>query len=162
VGEPGIGSRAAQRHLGLAERVEGAAQAPARGAAYFAFRPLLRQLTGTQPDADLSCTGRLALPPDLPPAPVRAPRDAVAPTVTALRDASWSEIRRRELVPGDIVRRAAGDRVPADARLSSRRATSTPNKAALKGESNAGPTTARLAPCGLFQLRVYLATAFRS
>src|SRR5438046_4956166 len=44
-------------------------------------------------------------------------RDAVAPTATALRDGTWSEIRRRELVPGDIVRLAAGDRVPADARL---------------------------------------------
>src|SRR5229473_3252848 len=43
-------------------------------------------------------------------------RDAVAPTATALRDGTWSEIRRRELVPGDIVRLVAGDRVPADAR----------------------------------------------
>ena len=55
VGEPGIGkSRLAfelQRHLGLDERVEGAAQAYARNAAYFAFRPLLRQLAGVAPDA---------------------------------------------------------------------------------------------------------------
>src|SRR5207244_3318899 len=44
-------------------------------------------------------------------------RDAVAPTATALRDGTWIEIRRRDLVPGDIVRLTAGDRVPADARL---------------------------------------------
>ena len=60
VGEPGIGkSRLAyelQRHLGLAERVEGAAHAHARGAAYFAFRPLLRQLAGIEPDADLAAS----------------------------------------------------------------------------------------------------------
>jgi class 3 adenylate cyclase len=60
VGEPGIGkSRLAyelQRHLGLAERVEGAAQAHARDAAYFAFRPLLRQLAGIEPDADLAAS----------------------------------------------------------------------------------------------------------
>jgi predicted ATPase len=58
VGEPGIGkSRLAyelQRHLGLAHAVEGAAQAYGRGAAYFAFRPLLRQLALLAPDADLA------------------------------------------------------------------------------------------------------------
>jgi class 3 adenylate cyclase len=58
VGEPGIGkSRLAyelQRHLGLPPPVEGAAQAYARGAAYFAFRPLLRQLAALSPDEDLA------------------------------------------------------------------------------------------------------------
>jgi class 3 adenylate cyclase len=58
VGEPGIGkSRLAyelQRHLGLPQRIEGAAQAYARGAAYFAFRPLLRQLATLAPDDDLA------------------------------------------------------------------------------------------------------------
>jgi class 3 adenylate cyclase len=58
LGEPGIGkSRLAyelQRHLGLPQPIEGAAQAYARGAAYFAFRPLLRQLAALPPDADLA------------------------------------------------------------------------------------------------------------
>ena len=58
VGEPGIGkSRLAyelQHHLGLPDRIEGAAQAYARGAAYFAFRPLLRQLAALGPDDDLA------------------------------------------------------------------------------------------------------------
>jgi class 3 adenylate cyclase len=58
VGEPGIGkSRLVyelQRHLGLPQRIEGAAQAYARGAAYFAFRPLLRQLATLAPDDDLA------------------------------------------------------------------------------------------------------------
>ena len=54
-------------------------------------------------------------------------RDAVAPTATALRDGTWIEIRRRELVPGDIVRLAAGDRV-LPTRASSRRATSTSSR----------------------------------
>jgi len=61
-------------------------------------------------------------------------RDAVAPTATALRDGTWSEIRRRELVPGDIVRLAAGDRVPADARLLEARDLHV-QQAALTGES---------------------------
>jgi Mg2+-importing ATPase len=61
-------------------------------------------------------------------------RDAVAPTASALRDGTWTEIRRRELVPGDIVRLAAGDRVPADARLLEARDLHV-QQAALTGES---------------------------
>ncbi len=61
-------------------------------------------------------------------------REAVAPTATALRDSGWSEIRRRDLVPGDIVRLAAGDRVPADARLLEARDLHV-QQAALTGES---------------------------
>jgi hypothetical protein len=60
VGEPGIGkSRLAyelRHHLGLPALTEGAAQAYARGAAYFAFRPLLRQLAALAPDDDLATT----------------------------------------------------------------------------------------------------------
>ncbi len=44
-------------------------------------------------------------------------RDQVAPTATVLRDGEWKEIRRRDVVPGDIIRLSAGDLVPADARL---------------------------------------------
>jgi len=58
IGEPGIGkSRLAyefERSLGIAERVEGAGLAHARGAPYFVFRQLLRQLAGIPPDADLA------------------------------------------------------------------------------------------------------------
>ncbi len=61
-------------------------------------------------------------------------RDAVAPTAMALRDGAWSEIRRRDVVPGDIVRLAAGDRVPADARLVEARDLHV-QQAALTGES---------------------------
>jgi len=41
----------------------------------------------------------------------------IAPTALALRDGSWRHIPRRELVVGDVIRLAAGDLVPADARL---------------------------------------------
>ena len=44
-------------------------------------------------------------------------RNQVATTATALRGGEWKEIKRREVVPGDIVRLSAGDLVPADARL---------------------------------------------
>jgi Mg2+-importing ATPase len=61
-------------------------------------------------------------------------RDAVAPTATACRDGIWREIRRRDLVPGDVVRLAAGDRVPGDARLLEARDLHV-QQAALTGES---------------------------
>jgi P-type Mg2+ transporter len=48
---------------------------------------------------------------------VRRLREQVAPTATVLREGRWIELGRRELVPGDVVRLAAGDLVPADARL---------------------------------------------
>lgn len=61
-------------------------------------------------------------------------RADVAPTASVLRDGTWLELPRRELVPGDIVRLAAGDLVPADARLV--QATDLHvQQAALTGES---------------------------
>ncbi len=44
-------------------------------------------------------------------------RATVAPTATVLRDGTFSDIHRADVVPGDIVRLCAGDLVPADARL---------------------------------------------
>ncbi len=44
-------------------------------------------------------------------------RQQVAPTATVLRGGDWKEIKRRDVVPGDIVRLSAGDLVPADCRL---------------------------------------------
>lgn len=44
-------------------------------------------------------------------------RDQVAPTASVLRNGQWQELPRRELVPGDMIHLAAGDLVPADARL---------------------------------------------
>jgi P-type Mg2+ transporter len=61
-------------------------------------------------------------------------RADVSPTATALRDGEWVEMPRREIVPGDLIRLAAGDLVPADARL----VQSTDlhvQQAALTGES---------------------------
>jgi P-type Mg2+ transporter len=61
-------------------------------------------------------------------------RAQVAPTATVLRDGRWTELPRRELVPGDLVRLSAGDLVPADARLLTARALHVV-EAALTGES---------------------------
>lgn len=44
-------------------------------------------------------------------------RDNVTPTATVLRDGKWQEIKRREVVPGDVVRVCAGDLIPADGQL---------------------------------------------
>ncbi len=61
-------------------------------------------------------------------------RADVAPTASVLRDGTWRELPRREVVPGDIVRLSAGDLVPADARLV--QATDLHvQQAALTGES---------------------------
>jgi Mg2+-importing ATPase len=61
-------------------------------------------------------------------------RAGVAPTATVLRDGTWVETPRRTLVPGDMIRLAAGDLVPADARLV--QATDLHvQQAALTGES---------------------------
>ncbi len=60
--------------------------------------------------------------------------DQVAPTATVQRDGAWQEIRRREVVPGDLVRLSAGDMVPADARLLIARDLYV-QQAALTGES---------------------------
>jgi len=61
-------------------------------------------------------------------------QNQVAPTATALRDGTWKEVQRRDVVPGDVVRLSAGDMVPADAHLLA--ATDLyVQQAALTGES---------------------------
>jgi len=61
-------------------------------------------------------------------------REHVTPTATALRDGEWREVKRNEIVPGDIVRLCAGDLVPADAQLLESRDLFV-QQAALTGES---------------------------
>jgi len=61
-------------------------------------------------------------------------RETVAPTASVLRDGRWIELPRRDLVPGDVIRLAAGDRVPADGRLIETRDLHI-QQAALTGES---------------------------
>ncbi|MEW6131226.1 MAG: magnesium-translocating P-type ATPase [Acidobacteriota bacterium] len=61
-------------------------------------------------------------------------RKEIAPTATVLRDAKWQEILRREIVPGDVIRLAAGNLVPADARLLESRDLHV-QQAGLTGES---------------------------
>jgi Mg2+-importing ATPase len=61
-------------------------------------------------------------------------RKKVAPTATVLRDGNWTEIPRRELVPGDVIRLSAGDLVPGDAWLFKVRDLHV-QQAALTGES---------------------------
>ena len=58
----------------------------------------------------------------------------VAPSATVLRDGTWKELPRREVVPGDLVRLSAGDLVPADARLRQSRDLYV-QQSALTGES---------------------------
>ena len=61
-------------------------------------------------------------------------RKEVAPTANVLRDGQWIEIPRREIVPGDVIKLAAGDLVPADAELLQTRDLHV-QQAALTGES---------------------------
>ena len=61
-------------------------------------------------------------------------RKEVAPTANVLRDNQWIEVPRREIVPGDVIKLAAGDLVPADAELLQTRDLHV-QQAALTGES---------------------------
>jgi Mg2+-importing ATPase len=61
-------------------------------------------------------------------------RQAITPTATVVREGQAYEIARSALVPGDVIRLAAGDRVPADARLLEARDLHI-EQAALTGES---------------------------
>ena len=61
-------------------------------------------------------------------------QEHVSLTATALRDGQWQEIKRRKIVPGDIVRLSAGDLVPADGQLLEARDLYV-QQAALTGES---------------------------
>lgn len=61
-------------------------------------------------------------------------REHVTLTATVLRDGEWGEVKRQEIVPGEIVRLSAGDLVPADARLVESRDLYV-QQGALTGES---------------------------
>jgi P-type Mg2+ transporter len=61
-------------------------------------------------------------------------RQSVVSTATVLRDGVWSELPRAEVVPGDVIRLAAGDLIPADGRLLEAHDLFT-DEAALTGES---------------------------
>jgi Mg2+-importing ATPase len=61
-------------------------------------------------------------------------QEHVSLTATALRGGQWKEIKRQEIVPGDIVRLSAGDLVPADGQLLEARDLYV-QQAALTGES---------------------------
>jgi len=61
-------------------------------------------------------------------------RASVAPTATVERDGQWQDIPLRAVVAGDLFRLAAGDLVPADARLVDARDLSV-QQAMLTGES---------------------------
>jgi Mg2+-importing ATPase len=60
--------------------------------------------------------------------------EGIAPTASVCRDGAWRDVPRRSLVPGDLIRLAAGDRVPADARLLESRGLHV-QQSALTGES---------------------------
>ena len=65
---------------------------------------------------------------------IEALMDMVPQTATVLRDGGKATLSAVELVPGDVVQLASGDRVPADMRLVSARSLKV-DEAALTGES---------------------------
>jgi Mg2+-importing ATPase len=69
-------------------------------------------------------------------------REHVSLTATVLRDGTWQEVKRHEVVPGDLVRLSAGDLVPADGRLLEARDLYV-QQAALTGESMPAEKEAR-------------------
>lgn len=69
-------------------------------------------------------------------------REHVCLTATVLRDGTWQEVKRHEVVPGDVVRLSAGDLVPPDGRLLEARDLYV-QQAALTGESMPAEKEAR-------------------
>ncbi len=69
-------------------------------------------------------------------------REHVSLTATALRDGTWQEVKRYEVVPGDLVQLSAGDLVPADGQLLQARDLYV-QQAALTGESMPAEKEAR-------------------
>lgn len=61
-------------------------------------------------------------------------RQMLSPTATALREGTWQQISAAEVVPGDLIRLRAGDKVPADLRLTEAHELAA-DEAALTGES---------------------------
>jgi Mg2+-importing ATPase len=84
-------------------------------------------------------------------------RKQVAVTATVLRSGAWGERPRREIVPGDVVRLAAGDLVPADAQLLEARDLHV-QEAAMTGESLPAEKNAG-APPGDAAGKVWLGTS---
>ncbi|RKT47631.1 HAD-IC family P-type ATPase [Thiocapsa rosea] len=70
-------------------------------------------------------------------------RKMLSPSALVRRDGAWSEIDAALLVPGDVVRLRAGDRIPADLRLLEA-ANLRVEESALTGESV--PASKRVAP----------------
>jgi len=81
-------------------------------------------------------------------------REQVSPSATVLRDGLWTELLRREVVPGDIIQLSAGDLVPADARLLVSRDLHV-QEAALTGESLPSEKACGEGPAG----KVFLGTS---
>lgn len=72
-------------------------------------------------------------------------RGTVATLATVKRDGKWQDILRREIVPGDVIRLAAGDLIPADAQLLESHDLYV-QQASLTGESAPTEKAATLAP----------------
>ncbi|MDO5499282.1 MAG: cation-transporting P-type ATPase [Propionibacteriaceae bacterium] len=67
-------------------------------------------------------------------------RDMLSPEARVRRDGDWRKIEADQLVPGDVVRLRAGDRVPADARVLEANNLAI-EEAALTGESEPAQKT---------------------
>ncbi|MCY8497331.1 calcium-translocating P-type ATPase, SERCA-type [Bacillus atrophaeus] len=65
---------------------------------------------------------------------LQALKELSTPHVMALREGSWSKIPSKELVPGDIVKFASGDRIGADVRIVEAKSLEI-EESALTGES---------------------------
>ena len=83
-------------------------------------------------------------------------KEVVSLTAKVLRDGAWTEIVRRDVVPGDVVRLAAGDLVPADADLIEAKSLHVA-EAALTGESL--PVEKNVGSANAHETKVFLGTS---
>jgi P-type Mg2+ transporter len=79
---------------------------------------------------------------------VRKLQQTIAPTACVRRDGAWTQIPRRAIVAGDVIRLQAGDLVPADARLVESDDLHV-QQAALTGESLPAEKEATGGPLGV-------------
>lgn len=69
---------------------------------------------------------------------LQALKNLSAPQVTVLRDGEWQKINSKEVVPGDIIKFASGDRIGADMRIIAANNLEI-EESALTGESIPAP-----------------------
>lgn len=93
---------------------------------------------------------------------LQALKELSAPQVSVLRDGQWSKVSSKEIVPGDVLKFASGDRIGADVRLIEAKSLEI-EESALTGESlpvqkNVDPLTSESPGIGDMENMAFMGT----